>query len=150
MSEWHFASGVVSLFAALVLCLIVLDHRINEGVIIKFGLVGMIFSLLTTFALTINESASGEAYWRASFVLRASVLLVCVGLIARARAYARRLRDAIDIPCDADPNEGATRAILRTIAEPARDLAALLNADSSPAPLKSAKRRRSDKFWPEL
>ncbi|MDP3625007.1 MAG: hypothetical protein Q8S12_00305 [Hydrogenophaga sp.] len=139
MSTWHFASGIVSLFAALALCLIVLNQRINEGVIIKVGLIGMIISLLVTFALTVAESRDWEAYWRASFVTRCSVLVVCIGLIVRARSYVNRLREAIDIPCDF--HEGMTRSILRRITEPAHDLAMLFNADSAPAPLEPDRKK---------
>ena len=138
MSMWHFASGVVSLFSALALCLIVLNSSIREGVIIKAGLIGLIFSLLITFALTMGESRDWEAYWRASFVTRASLLVVCFGLMVRARSYANRLRDDIDIPCDAQLS--MTRRILQRITDPAHDLAMLLNADSAPAPLERDKR----------
>lgn len=133
MSGWHFASGVISLFAALALCIIVLNRNIEEGVTIKAGLIGLIVSLLVTFALTINGSEDWGAYWRASFVTRCSILVVCVGLMVRARAYARKLRAAIDVPCD--HHTGMTRAILRRITEPAHDLAMLFRADSAPAPL---------------
>lgn len=138
MSSWHFASGIVSLFAALALCVIVLNRRIHEGLIIKIGLIGMIVSLLVTFALTLAESRDWEAYWRASFVTRCGVLVVCAGLIVRARVYVNRLREAIDIPCDRQL--GITRSILRRITEPAHDLAMLFQADSAPAPLEKDKR----------
>lgn len=140
MSSWHFASGIVSLFSALALCLIVLNRSIQEGLIIKAGLIGMIFSLLVTFALTMGESKDWEAYWRASFVTRCSVLVVCIGLMVRARGYVNRLREAIDIPCDRQA--GMTRSILSRITEPAHDLAVLFRADSAPAPLESDKESR--------
>jgi len=132
MSTWHFASGVVSLLSALALCLIVLNRGIHEGVIIKVGLIGMIISLLVTFALTFNESREWEAYWRASFVTRCSILVVCIGLVVRARKYVERLQTKIDTPCG---HESMTRAIMRRITEPVHDLAHLFNADSAPAPL---------------
>ena len=138
MSSWHFASGIVSLFSALSLCLIVLNKSINEGVIIKLGLIGMILSLLVTFALTMGESRDWEAYWRASFVLRCSVLVVCIGLIVRARKFASRFEQQIDIPCG---HESMTRSILRRITEPAHDLATLFNADSTPAPLEADRKK---------
>lgn len=139
MNTWHFASGVVSLFSALALCLIVLNHKINEGIIIKTGLIGMIFSLLVTFALTLAGSEDWVAYWRASFVTRCSILVVCVGLIVRARTYVQKLKAKIDIPCEVQ--EGLTRAILRRITEPAHDLAMLLSADAHPAPMVQDKKK---------
>lgn len=140
MSSWHFASGIVSLIAALALCLVVLNPRINEGVIIKVGLIGMIMSLLTTFALTVTDNIVWESYWRSSFVLRSSILVVCFGLVVRARKYVKKLEDAIDIPCN--PHESWARATLRKITEPATDLAHFFNADSVPAPLEPHDARR--------
>lgn len=129
MNSWLFASGIISLFSALGLCLIVLNREINEGVIIKVGLIGMIMSMLTTFALMMNESLNMDYYWRASFVLRLSILVVCFGLVVRARAYVKRTMGTPDF------QESVGEKILRKVGEPVSDLAHLFNADSAPAPL---------------
>lgn len=132
MNTWQYASGVMALFAALGLCVIVLHRGIHEGFLIKTGLIGLIFSLLITFALTVNETMILDYYWRATFLTKTSLFVTCLGLFVRARSYAKRERCEVDIPLG---DEGLTRRIMRRITEPADDLAKLLNADSSPAPL---------------
>lgn len=134
MNTWQYASGVMALFAALGLCVVVLHRGIHEGPIIKAGLIGLIFSLLITFALTVNETMILDYYWRATFLTKTSLFVTCLGLFLRARGYADRLREDVDIPVS---DEGLTRRIMRRITEPADDLAKLLSADSSPAPLET-------------
>jgi hypothetical protein len=141
MNIWQVASGWMSLFAALGLCLIVLNHKVNEGVIIKTGLIGMIMSLLVTFALTINETYWQEYFWRASFVTKFSLVVVCIGLLVRARGYAKRIGMHIDIECGPDTIAGK---IYQAVTTPGRDLATLLNADSAPVPLESAERKAEE------
>ena len=132
MNTWQYASGVMALFAALGLCVIVLHRDIHEGFLIKAGLIGLIFSLLITFALTINGSLVLDYYWRATFLTKTSLFVTCLGLFVRARGYVKRTEPCVDIPLG---DEGMTRRIIRRITEPADDLAKLLNADSTPAPL---------------
>lgn len=83
MDEWHTASGIVSLIGAAFLSWIVLHPRINEGVIIKSGLVMMILSLLVTAALTLGNSSEWTAYWRAGFYLRLGLVVTCIGVVMR-------------------------------------------------------------------
>lgn len=132
MNTWQYASGVMALFAALGLCVVVLHRGIHEGPIIKAGLIGLIFSLLITFALTVNETMILDYYWRATFLTKTSLFTICLGLFVRARLFVKRTQ--VDIPLD---DEGLTRRILRRITEPADDLAKLLNADSAPSPLET-------------
>lgn len=134
MNSWQYASGVMALFAALGLCVIVLHRGIHEGALIKAGLVGLIFSLLVTFALTVNETTTLDYYWRATFLTKSSLTLVCLGLFVRARSYVKRTESCVDFEVG---HEGLTRRIMRRITEPADDLAKLLNADSAPAPLET-------------
>lgn len=136
MNSWQYASGFMALFAALGLCVIVLHHNIREGAIIKVGLIGLIFSLLITFALTVNETMTLDYYWRATFLTKTSLFVTCVGLFVRAHFYAKRIE--VDIPVE-DHREGWTRRILRGIIAPAEDVAKLLNADSAPAPLETTR-----------
>lgn len=132
MNTWQHASGFMALLAALGLCVIVLHRGIHEGGIIKIGLIGLIFSLLITFALTVNETMILDYYWRATFLTKTSLFVTCLGLFIRARGYVKRTEPCVDIPLD---GEGLTRRIMRRITEPADDLAKLLNADSTPAQL---------------
>lgn len=136
MNAWQYASGIMALFAALGLCVIVLHSRIHEGAIIKAGLIGLVFSLLITFALTVNETMVLDYYWRATFLTKSSLFVVCLGLFVRARRYVKRT--GVDIEID---DEGLTRRIMRRITQPADDLAELLNADSAPAALEPNRRK---------
>ena len=135
MNTWQYASGVMALFAALGLCVIVLHSKIHEGAIIKIGLIGLVFSLLITFALTVNETMVLDYYWRATFLTKTSLFVVCLGLFVRARGYVKRTSVGVEIG-----HEGLTRRIMRRIMEPADDLAKLLSADSAPAPLETPRR----------
>lgn len=132
MNTWQYASGIMALFAALGLCVIVLHSKIKEGALIKVGLIGLIFSLLITFALTVNETMILDYYWRATLLTKTSIFVVCLGLFSRARTYVKRTEVDIEIG-----HEGLTRRIMRRITEPADDLAKLLNADSAPSPLET-------------
>ena len=132
MNTWQYASGIMALFAALGLCVIVLHSKIKEGALIKTGLIGLIFSLLITFALTVNETMVLDYYWRATLLTNTSIFVVCLGLFSRARTYAKRTEVDIEVG-----HEGLTRRIMRRITEPADDLAKLLNADSAPSPLET-------------
>lgn len=134
MNTWQYASGIMALFAAIGLCTIVLHRGIHEGFLIKTGLIGLIFALLITFALTINETLVLDYYWRATFLTKTSIFVVCLGLFVRARGYVKRTEPAVDIEIG---HEGLTRRIMRRITEPADDLAKLLSADSAPAPLET-------------
>lgn len=136
MNTWQYASGIMALFAALSLCVIVLHSRIHEGAIIKAGLIGLVFSLLITFALTVNETLVLDYYWRATFLTKTSLFVICLGLFVRARGYVKRT--GVDIEID---DEGLTRRIMRRITQPADDLAELLNADSAPAALEPNRRK---------
>lgn len=136
MNTWQYASGIMALFAALGLCVIVLHSRIHEGAIIKAGLIGLVFSLLITFALTVNQTTDLDYYWRATFLTKTSLFVVCLGLFVRARFYVKRTGVDIDIG-----DEGLTRRIMRRITQPADDLAELLNADSAPAALEPNRRK---------
>ena len=134
MNTWQYASGVMALFAALGLCVIVLHRGIHEGFLIKAGLIGLIFSLLITFALTVNETMILDYYWRATFLTKSSLFVTCLGLFVRARGYVKRTEPCVDIKVG---HEGLTRRIMRRIVEPADDLAKMLSADSAPAPLET-------------
>lgn len=63
---------------------VVLHPRIHEGLVIKIGLVAMIFSLAATAALTLSNTENWTALWRAGFVLRLGLFLVGCGVIWRA------------------------------------------------------------------
>lgn len=87
MDEWHTASGIVSLIGAAFLSWLVLYPKIQEGVIVKTGLVMMIVSLLVTAALTFDGSTEWTAYWRAGLYLRLGLCITCVGVIIRVTGF---------------------------------------------------------------
>lgn len=84
MDEWHILNGVISIMGVFALSWVVLHPRIHEGLVIKIGLVTMIFSLAATAALTLTETENWTALWRASFALRLGLFLAGCGVIWRA------------------------------------------------------------------
>lgn len=81
----HLANGLVSLIAAALLAGLVLNPKINEGVIVKVGLMAMIWGLIGTAYLTLSESEKWDALWNAGLLLRVGLCVVCVGMWWRAR-----------------------------------------------------------------
>lgn len=79
------ANGLVSLLAAAMLAGLVLNPRINEGLIVKVGLLGMMWGLIGTAYLTLSASDNWEAVWNAGLVLRIGLCIVCLGMWWRAR-----------------------------------------------------------------
>lgn len=79
------ANGLVSLLAAAMLAGLILNPRINEGLIVKIGLLGMMWGLIGTAYLTLSASDNWEAVWNAGLVLRIGLCVVCVGMWWRAR-----------------------------------------------------------------
>ena len=79
------ANGLVSLLAAAMLAGLILNPRINEGLIVKVGLLGMMWGLIGTAYLTLSASDNWEAVWNAGLVLRIGLCVVCVGMWWRAR-----------------------------------------------------------------
>ena len=79
------ANGLVSLLAAAILAGLILNPRINEGVVVKIGLLGMTWGLIGTAYLTLSESNNWDAVWNAGLVLRIGLCIVCVGMWWRAR-----------------------------------------------------------------
>lgn len=79
------ANGLVSLLAAAMLAGLILNPRINEGIVVKIGLLGMTWGLIGTAYLTLSESQNWEAVWNAGLVLRIGLCVVCVGMWWRAR-----------------------------------------------------------------
>ncbi len=78
------ANGLVSLLAAAMLAGLILNPRINEGIVVKIGLLGMTWGLIGTAYLTLSASQNWEAVWNAGLVLRTGLCVVCVGMWWRA------------------------------------------------------------------
>jgi len=79
------ANGLVSLLAAAMLAGLILNPRINEGIVVKIGLLGMTWGLIGTAYLTLSASQNWEAVWNAGLVLRIGLCVVCVGMWWRSR-----------------------------------------------------------------
>ena len=77
------ANGIASLGGVLVLGYIVLNERIKEGVVIKTGLVLMIFSLAATAVHALFNTGNWTALWAAGFTLRLGMLVVGLGFWLR-------------------------------------------------------------------
>ncbi len=79
------ANGLVSLLAAAMLAGLIINPRINEGIVVKIGLLGMTWGLIGTAYLTLSASQNWEAVWNAGLVLRIGLCVVCVGMWWRSR-----------------------------------------------------------------
>lgn len=79
------ANGLVSLLAAAMLAGLILNPRINEGLIVKIGLLGMMWGLIGTACLTLSASHNWDSVWNAGLVLRIGLCIVCLGMWWRAR-----------------------------------------------------------------
>lgn len=79
------ANGLVSLLAAAMLAGLILNPRINEGIVVKIGLLGMTWGLIGAAYLALSASQNWEAVWNAGLVLRIGLCVVCVGMWWRSR-----------------------------------------------------------------
>jgi hypothetical protein len=97
MHYWHISNGLISAIGALVMAVIIMHPRIDEGLIVKIGLIVMTFSLFATAYLSMTESENWVAYWRAAFWLRAGLLITAAGILIRSMGWfgvpKRRLTD---------------------------------------------------------
>lgn len=83
MESMHILNGVTALLCAVVLGAIVMHPSIHEGVVLKAGMVMMIFSLGATAAHSFGDSENWRALWNASFILRLGLFVVAVGFVLR-------------------------------------------------------------------
>lgn len=90
MDCWQFLNGVISVMGVFALSWVVLHPKIHEGLLIKVGLITMIFSLAATAILTLTDTENWDALWRAGFSLRLGLFLSGCGVIYRA--YGIRLK----------------------------------------------------------
>lgn len=91
MDCWHYLNGIISLMGVVALSWVVLHPRIHEGLVIKLGLVAMIFSLSATAALTLTDTENWAGLWRAGFALRLGLFIAGCGVIWRAYGIHWRL-----------------------------------------------------------
>jgi hypothetical protein len=121
MDFWHSASAIVCIITAIPLAGIVLHPKINEGLIIKAGLVAMVLSLLATASLTIIDSMNWSAYWRAGFTLRAGLAVVCVGVLLKYATVKKKP--------ETRTAEQTTKYWIARMVEPVDDMAHLFKED---------------------
>lgn len=79
------ANGVLSMLGAACIAGLILNPRINEGLIVKIGLMAMVWGLIGNAYLTLSDPPNWGAAWNAGFVLRLGIVVVCVGMWWRAR-----------------------------------------------------------------
>ena len=77
-------SGITSLLCALFIGLFVLNHRIDEGPVIKFGLILMTIGLLAGGVITLKGFDTLHGLWNASLMLRVGLLVALLGYSWRA------------------------------------------------------------------
>lgn len=80
MDIFTYANAMISAIGAVILSTIVLHPGIKEGLVIKIGLIMMIFSLGATFGLTIAELSDCWTLRRTGFILRAGMATACLGV----------------------------------------------------------------------
>jgi hypothetical protein len=116
----QYVSATLSIVTALVLAAIVLPHAVREGLILKAGMVTMIFGLLAGAGIKLSGIEAPLNAWRAELTLHMGIAIVCAGLVVRAHKIGRRRRAR---------GEGwhaqRTSQLLYQITEPVRDLALL-------------------------
>lgn len=95
--DWQLFNGILSTVVALALIKVVLSPKINEGPIIKFGLISMIFSLGGAAAHMLTKSHDYEALARSFGSLVGGLCLVLTGAFLRTRRGKRRMRDILGI-----------------------------------------------------
>ena len=79
----HTVNGVMAIICAFVLSIIVLNNAIKEGVLIKVGLVMMIFSLMMTGYHSLANNDTWRALILSGIVLRSGLLIVGLGFLFR-------------------------------------------------------------------
>ena len=124
--SWMIGVGILSMFSVVVLSVIVLHPEIKEGLLIKTSLITIIFSLLITAGLIFSEGETASvAYWRAGFLLRVGLGLLCIGIIHRANVIGKiRRKKESDIRF-----HNRTRSILMMMQDQVDDLAFMFKHD---------------------
>lgn len=83
MEMLHILNGLVALACAVLLGVVVLHPSIHEGVVIKAGMLMMIFALGATAVHSLSDTENWRALWNASFVLRLGLMVVAMGFVLR-------------------------------------------------------------------
>lgn len=83
MEPFLIANGALSLAAAIAMSAVVLCRSVDDGLIIKGGLILMIFALLASAVLSFADMESMRALQNAGLILRIGLVTVCVGLVLR-------------------------------------------------------------------
>ena len=97
MNELHHTlNALASLIAAAGLSYVVLSSRVKEGLVIKAGLVAMIFGLLGTAYFVLSGIESWRALWWCGFLLRGGLAVVIMGYLLRRRRAGHALMRSAD------------------------------------------------------
>lgn len=72
-------SGITSVLCAGLLSSIVLTSRVQEGPVIKLGLILMIIGLLASGIITLKGFDTMHGLWNASLLLRVGLLIALTG-----------------------------------------------------------------------
>jgi len=90
------ANGAVALLCTIGLSWVVLSRRVNEGLVVKLGLVAMAIGLGVTALITFGDIEIQRGLRNAGFFTRCGLLVVIVGVLCRARARRHPRRRASD------------------------------------------------------
>jgi len=83
-------AGAASFLCAGALSFIVLTRRIQEGVVMKAGLVMMIGALLATGMMAVKQFDSLQGFWNAAVLLRCGLLVTILGYVWRVDGETKR------------------------------------------------------------
>ena len=72
-------SGITSLICAALISVVVLSDEVQEGPVIKFGLILMIFGLLASGVITLKGFDTLYGLWNASLMTRCGLMLALLG-----------------------------------------------------------------------
>jgi len=81
-------NGVLSVAAAGTLTYVVMSPRIDEGGLIKVGLMAMILSLIVSAMYSFSDLPFMAAY-NAALVLRGGIVVVCLGYYLKFKRHKR-------------------------------------------------------------
>lgn len=83
--DWNTFNGIVSIASAMVLTRVVLNPGIDEGLVVKTGLITMIFSLFGTAYHVLTKSEDAEALVRTGAALAAGIFFVVLGVFLKTK-----------------------------------------------------------------
>lgn len=83
MDGFLVANGLVSIVTGLALTALILSRRVQEGPVIKLGLIVVTLSMYASAAASLLADSPTRGLVSSAFALRLGLLIVCAGAMAR-------------------------------------------------------------------